>query len=86
MSKTDFLVHATSDTVGVVVVEDALSGRGLTGWIMETDETISIEAIEDIPLGHKLALNKIESGETVAGATRFREGKGRHGAFNDPDE
>ena len=65
MSKTDFLVHAASDTVGVVVVEDAASGRELTGWIMETDETISIEAMEDIPLGHKLALNEIGSGDTI---------------------
>jgi len=65
MSKTDFLVHATSDTVGVVVVEDAVSGRELTGWIMETDETISIEAMEDIPLGHKLALNEIGNGDTI---------------------
>jgi (2R)-sulfolactate sulfo-lyase subunit alpha len=65
VSKTDFLVHATSDTVGVVVVEDALSGRELTGWIMETDETITVKALEDIPLGHKLALNEIKSGDTI---------------------
>ena len=84
MGKTDFLVHATSDTVGVVVVEDAVSGRELTGWIMETDETISIEAMEDIPLGHKLALNEIENGETVVkyghdiGRTTAEIPKGRH--------
>jgi len=65
VGKTDFLVHATSDTVGVVVVEDAVSGRELTGWIMETDETITIEAMEDVPLGHKLALNEIENGDTI---------------------
>ena len=65
MSKTDFLVHATSDTVGVVVVEDAVSGRTLTGWVMETDETIGIEAMEDIPLGHKLALREIGKGDTI---------------------
>ena len=64
MSRTDFLVHATSDTVGVVVAEDVVSGRPLTGWIMETDETIAIRAMEDIPLGHKLALNDIGNGDT----------------------
>jgi len=32
-----------------------------------------------------LGLETIESGETVAGATRFREGAGRHGAFTDDD-
>jgi len=65
MSGTDFLVHAASDSVGVVVTEDAVSGKELTGWIMETDGTISIEAMEDIPLGHKLALRDIEKGETI---------------------
>jgi (2R)-sulfolactate sulfo-lyase subunit alpha len=65
MSRTDFLVHAVSDTVGVVVTEDAASGRQLTGWVMETDETISITAGDDIPLGHKLALCDIKSGDTI---------------------
>ena len=65
MSNTDFLVHATSDSVGVVVVEDAVSGRDLTGWIMETDETITVRAARDIPLGHKVALRDIESGDAV---------------------
>ena len=65
MSKTDFLVHAASDTVGVVVTEDAVSGKDLTGWIMETDGTVTIRAIEDIPLGHKLALRDVEKGETI---------------------
>ncbi len=65
MSGTDFLVHAASDTVGVVVTEDAVSGKDLTGWIMETDGTVTIRAMEDIPLGHKLALRDIEKGETI---------------------
>jgi (2R)-sulfolactate sulfo-lyase subunit alpha len=51
--------------VGVVVTEEAVSGAKLTGWVMETDETISIEAKEDIPLGHKLALGDIEKGDTI---------------------
>ena len=65
MSKTDFLVHAVSDTVGVVVVEDAASGRDLNGWIMETDGTITLKAADDIPLGHKIALGDIQDGDTV---------------------
>ncbi len=65
MSRTDFLVHAVSDTVGVVVTEDADSGRELTGWVMETDETIAITAKDDIPLGHKLAMGDIRSGDTI---------------------
>ena len=65
MSGTDFLVHAASDTVGVVVTEDAVSGKDLTGWIMETDGTVTIRAMQDIPLGHKLALRDVEEGETI---------------------
>jgi (2R)-sulfolactate sulfo-lyase subunit alpha len=65
MSGTDFLVHAASDTVGVVVTEDAVSGKDLTGWIMETDGTVTIRAMQDIPLGHKLALRDVEKGETI---------------------
>jgi len=65
MSGTDFLVHAASDTVGVVVTEDAVSGKDLTGWIMETDGTITVRAMEDIPLGHKVALRDVEKGETI---------------------
>ena len=65
MSRTDFLVHAVSDTVGVVVTEDAASGRELTGWIMETDQTVTLTAKDDIPLGHKLALRDISSGDTI---------------------
>jgi (2R)-sulfolactate sulfo-lyase subunit alpha len=65
MSRPDFLVHAVSDTVGVVVTEDAASGKDLTGWIMETDATITVRAMDDIPLGHKLALSDIKKGETI---------------------
>jgi (2R)-sulfolactate sulfo-lyase subunit alpha len=65
VSRTDFLVHAASDTVGVVVTEDAASGSELTGWIMETDATITLNAGEDIPLGHKVALGDIKKGDTI---------------------
>jgi len=65
VSRTDFLVHAASDTVGVVVVEDAVSGRDLNGWIMETDGTMTLKAMDDVPLGHKIALGDIKAGDTV---------------------
>jgi (2R)-sulfolactate sulfo-lyase subunit alpha len=32
---------------------------------MDTDETIRLRALEAIPLGHKIALRDIGSGETV---------------------
>jgi (2R)-sulfolactate sulfo-lyase subunit alpha len=61
----DFLVHGVEDTVGVVVVEDASAGKELTGWVMETDDTIIIKALDDIPLGHKVALSDIVDGDTI---------------------
>jgi (2R)-sulfolactate sulfo-lyase subunit alpha len=65
MGRPDFLVHASSDTVGVVVSEDAAAGRELSGWVMETDSTVAVRAVEAIPLGHTLALRDIAKGETV---------------------
>ena len=62
---THFIVHDKADTVGVVVVEDVRPGQQLTGWIMETDETITLKALDGVPLGHKIALREIHSDETV---------------------
>jgi (2R)-sulfolactate sulfo-lyase subunit alpha len=60
-----FVVHDESDSVGVVVVEDVKAGQELTGWIMSQDKTIGVKALNDIPIGHKLALRNIASGATV---------------------
>ncbi len=62
---THFLVHDQKDSVGVVVVEDVTPGQQLNGWVLDTDETVSLTAREAIPLGHKIALSDIESGGTV---------------------
>jgi len=62
---TDFIVHDKADTVGVAVVEDITPNKELTGWIMETDETIRIKALDAVPLGHKIALDTIKNGDTV---------------------
>jgi len=61
----DFLVHDNVDSVGVVVVEDAASGKTLTGWIMDVDKTVQVEATQDIPLGHKIALTDMSAGDKV---------------------
>jgi (2R)-sulfolactate sulfo-lyase subunit alpha len=62
---THFIVHDKHDTVGVVVVEDVQPGKELEGWIMETDETIKVKALDAVPLGHKVALKDIGEGETI---------------------
>ena len=62
---THFLVHNDRDTVGVAVVEGLEADMDLTGWIMDTDETITITATDAIPLGHKIALADLDEGATV---------------------
>ena len=81
---TQFIVHDKTDTVGVVVIEDVRPGQKLTGWIMQTDETISLKALDTVPLGHKIALRNIKNGETIlkyghdVGRAVADIGKGRH--------
>jgi (2R)-sulfolactate sulfo-lyase subunit alpha len=81
---TQFIVHDKADTVGVVVTEDVQAGKDLTGWIMETDETIALKALDAVPLGHKIALKDIQTGDTVlkyghdVGRAVADIGKGRH--------
>ena len=60
-----FLVHDKKDTVGVIVVEGVKAGQELTGWVMEDDSTLTIKVLNDIPIGHKLALKDIAGSDTV---------------------
>jgi (2R)-sulfolactate sulfo-lyase subunit alpha len=62
---THFIVHDKADSVGVVVVEDVLAENDVTGWIMETDETIQLKSLDAVPLGHKIALRDLKAGDTV---------------------
>ncbi|MEE8275684.1 MAG: flagellar biosynthesis protein FlgA [Alphaproteobacteria bacterium] len=65
MAAPHFLVHDADDTVGVVVVEGVEAGQSLEGWLIATDVTVSVEARDTIPLGHKIALADIAAGDTV---------------------
>lgn len=59
------LVHDKKDTVGVAVIEGIKAGQELTGWVMEDDSTIKVKALNDIPIGHKVATREIKKGDTV---------------------
>jgi (2R)-sulfolactate sulfo-lyase subunit alpha len=80
----DFIVHDKADNVGVVVVEDVQAGKKLSGWVMETNETISLPALDAVPLGHKIALANLKKESTVlkyghdVGRTVAEIGAGRH--------
>ncbi len=60
-----FVVHDEHDSVGVVVVEGVKSGQRLTGWIMDQDKEVRVRAQNDIPIGHKLAIQKLKANDTV---------------------
>lgn len=60
-----FVVHDENDSVGVVVVEGVKAGQELTGWIMDQDKEIKVDAKNDIPIGHKLAIREVKANETV---------------------
>lgn len=61
----DFVVHEEGDGVGVVVVEDLKAGKDATGWIMQEDKTLAFKILDDIPIGHKVALRDFAVGDTV---------------------
>ena len=60
-----FVLHDAKDTVAVVVVEGVKAGMSLSGWIMDEDKMTSVDAKQDIPIGHKVALANMSSGDTV---------------------
>jgi len=57
--------HDPNDSVAVVVVEGLAAGATLTGLILDEDRTITLEALQDIPIGHKIALKDMAVGDTV---------------------
>ncbi|MGE3065223.1 MAG: UxaA family hydrolase [Hyphomicrobiaceae bacterium] len=65
MPAPHFLVHSPKDNVGVVVVEGLKAGTKMLGVITETDTTLDLEAKQDIPIGHKVALKPLKTGDTV---------------------
>jgi (2R)-sulfolactate sulfo-lyase subunit alpha len=59
-----FLVHEAADSVGVATV-DIKVGETAKGIFMDTQKGIEIKALDDIPLGHKIALNDHAEGGNV---------------------
>lgn len=61
----DFVVHDEGDSAGVVVVEGVKAGAKLQGWIMDQDKDLTVTALSDIPIGHKLAIKPLAANDTV---------------------
>ena len=53
-----FLVHEKADNVGVATV-DIKTGEVAEGLYMDSQEALEMKAMQDIPLGHKIALTDI---------------------------
>ena len=59
------VLHDPHDSVAVVVVEGLKAGTKLTGLVLDLDRTIELDCIQDIPIGHKVALKDMAVGDTV---------------------
>ena len=64
MSNTDIIIHDDKDNVGVVVIDLTKKDQEYSCWIMESDKTVKIQSINNIPLGHKIALKDFKVGDT----------------------
>ncbi|MHB8621716.1 MAG: UxaA family hydrolase [Chloroflexota bacterium] len=58
------LIHKKGDDVGVAV-RDIESGEEVAATHMDDGNVVSVKALDAIPLGHKIALRSIPSGDTV---------------------
>ena len=65
MSSPHFLVHSPKDNVGVVVIEGLEAGTDMLGVVTETDTTLNLKSEANIPIGHKVALTELKSGDTI---------------------
>jgi (2R)-sulfolactate sulfo-lyase subunit alpha len=59
------VLHDPNDSVAVVVVEGVKAGMTLTGLILDENRTLSLPCLQDIPIGHKVALKDMAAGDTV---------------------
>ncbi|MDP3895830.1 MAG: UxaA family hydrolase [Mesorhizobium sp.] len=74
MAIPHLLVHEHKDNVGVVVVEGLTAGTRMLGVVTADNSSFEIEARADIPIGHKVALKALSSGDT---AIKYGEDIGR---------
>ena len=59
------LVHDHEDNVGVVVVEDLKAGTDMLCVVTHDNSSFQLKAIDDVAIGHKIALKDIEEGDTA---------------------
>jgi (2R)-sulfolactate sulfo-lyase subunit alpha len=74
MAVPHLLVHNHKDNIGVVVVEGLTAGTKMLGVVTADNSSFELEARADVPIGHKVALKDLASGET---AIKYGEDIGR---------
>ena len=74
MTTPHLLVHDHADNVGVVVVEGLKAGTKMLCVVTHDNSSFELESKADVPIGHKIALKDIKSGET---ATKYGEDIGK---------
>ena len=65
MGVPQLLVHDPKDSVGVVVVENLMAGTEMLCVVTHDNSDFRLTAKQEIPIGHKVALQDIKSGDTV---------------------
>ena len=65
MAQTDLIIHDEKDNVAVVVIDKTSKNQDCVAWVMENNNTIKIKSINEIPLGHKIALQDFKPGDTI---------------------
>ena len=65
MTSTDIIIHDEKDNVGVIVIDKVIPEQNCECWIMENDKSTKIQAKNEIPLGHKIAMNDLNEGDTI---------------------
>ena len=62
---TDIIIHDEKDNVGVVVIDKITPSQDCSCWVMENDKTVQIKSVNEIQLGHKIAMVDLNEGDTI---------------------
>jgi len=65
MAGTDIIIHDKKDNVGVVVIEKITTNQDCNCWVMENNDSTKIQSKNEIPLGHKIAMEDLKEGDTI---------------------
>jgi len=65
MAIPQLLVHDKKDNVGVVVVEGLKANTDMLCVVTADNSSFNLKSTMDVPIGHKVALADIKSGDTI---------------------